>query len=151
MTTSWRSDLVAAHVTILEAQSAATPTLLRKVYRTRPGSYNELPLAFVGGRPETLTHDAGTRTRTIGIEVWIVDSYAGDNQQDGDRMDDLIDALVDLYDDPSNVQRVGSSIIELTSITDTDLEVTNAASGTTTFYRACVLTFGKSSKLEGRQ
>jgi hypothetical protein len=149
--TTWRADFVAAHVTILEAQSSATPLLLRKVYRTRPGSYNELPLAFVGGRPESLTHDAGTRTRTIAGEVWVVDSYAGDNQQDGDRMDELVDALVDRYDDPANVQRVGSSIIELTSVSDTDLEVTNAASGVTTFYRACVFTFGKSAKLEGRQ
>lgn len=149
MATTWRSDLVEAHRVILEAQSTATPTLLRKVYTSQPGSFNELPLAYVGARNETVTHDAGTRTRTIGIEVHLVDNYSGDNVQGGDRMDDLVDLLVDRYDLTENVQRVGSSIIELTSITDTDLEVRGLERSV--YYRDTVLVFGRSAKMEGRQ
>lgn len=149
--TTWRADLVAALVAILNDQRTATPTLLRKVYASQPGAFNELPVAYVGARPEAITHDASTRTRTIQTEVWVVDTYAGDNVQDGDRMDQLVDALVDRFDVPGNVQRVGSSIIELTSVTDTDYPVTNPVTGQVTNYRACVFTFGKNAKLEGRQ
>lgn len=154
MATSWLSDLVAAHVAILQDQATATPTWLRKVYSSQPGSFSELPCAYVGSRNEQIVHDAGTRTRTIALDVYVVDNYAGDNVQGNDRLDDLQDALVDRYDLAANVQRVGSSIIELTAIADIDLPVSiTRPDGTaqTTFYRARVFSFGKSAKWEGRQ
>jgi hypothetical protein len=147
--TTWRADLVAAHLAILRDQITATPTLLRKAYSSQPGSFGELPLAYIGNRPETLRHDAGTRTRTIAIEVILVDNYSGDNVQGGDRLDQLVDALVDRYDIITNVQRVGSSIIELTSINDADVEV--PGTDRTLHYRGVSLTFGNTAKLEGRQ
>lgn len=149
--TTFRSDLVAAHLAILAEQVTASPTLLKKVYSARPGAYNELPLAFIGPRPETIEHDSGNRMRTIPLEVWVVDSYAGDNSQTGDRLDQLVDLLMDRYDLPANVQRVPSAIIELTSIDETDIEVSNAVSGQITHYRALVFTFAKCAKREGRQ
>lgn len=150
MATTWRADVRAAHVAILEDQKAATPTLLRKVHPTRPGSFGDLPAAFVSSIPETVTHDAGTRTRVASAEVTLVDSYAGDNTQGSDRMDDLVDALVDRYDLSTSVQRVPSSVIQLTAITDVDITIEGALDKPPVNYRGVVLTFGQSSKLEGR-
>lgn len=151
MATTYRSDIVAALVAILEEESTASPTLLRKVYPSRPGSFGETPVAWVGPRDETITHDAGTRTRTFaGLQVLIADAYR-DNQQTGDLLDDLVDELVDRFDVPgaAGVQKVPNSVIQLTSVTDTDIELAKPDGGSV-IYRGVVLTFGGSSKLEGR-
>src|SRR4029077_13283918 len=123
MTTTWRADVSDAIVAILNDQVAATPSLLKKAYPSRPGSFGELPAAYISARAESLTHDAGTRTRTFdGLSFTIVDSYS-DNIQSGDRMDTLVDNLVDRFDLVANVQRIGSSIIEITSIVDVDVDL----------------------------
>lgn len=145
--TTWRADLVAAHVAILGAQATATPTILRRVYSSRPGAFGETPVAYIADRNENVTHDSGTRTRTILLEVVLVDAFR-DNITTGDLLDQLVDLLVDRYD--AATQYIPGTIIELTSIRDTDIDV-KSAEGTTVFYRGVVMTFGKSAILEGRQ
>lgn len=150
MPTTFRAQVVAAHVAILGDQKTATPTLLRKVTSSRPGSFSELPLAYVGSRDESITHDAGTRTRTFdGLTVELVDAFA-DATQTEDRLDQLVDYLVDRYDLPGNVQRVPNTIIELTSVADGELAV-ESGNGQSTFYRRVTLTFARTAIKEGRQ
>lgn len=154
MATTWRVNLRAALVAILEDQSAATPTLLRKVYPNRPASFGETPCAYVSNLPERITHDAGTRTRRSAPQVMLVDTYR-DNAQTGDLLDQLVDHLVDRFDLTGNVQRIANTIIELVSITDTDVEVTSTrtdAMDKTVLYRGVLLDFGDSTAImEGRQ
>ena len=146
MPTTWRVNLVAALVGILEDQSTATPTLLRKVYSSRPQSFGETPCAYVSNRNERITHDAGTRTRFSAPEIVLVDSYR-DNSQTGDLLDQLVDYLVDRFD--TNVTRIGNTIIELVSITDTDVEVVGPDKSLS--YRGVILGLGNTTIMEGRQ
>lgn len=149
MTTTWRQDVVSAIVAILQEESTANPTLLRKVYSSRPGSFGETPVAYVGGRSEVIDHDAGTRTRTMaGLTFTIVDSYR-DNAQTGDLLDELVDNIVDRFDLSTNVQRVGSSILEITAVTDVDVNVEGPDK--TVAYRGVVFTLARTFKPEGRQ
>jgi hypothetical protein len=148
MATTFRQDVVAALVVILRAQATATPTLLRKVWTSRPGTYNELPLAYIGPRDETITWDAGTRTRTMdGMTVIVVDNFVSDAGQVGDRMDELVDLLVDRFNTQTSAA-VPSAIIELVGTTDTEVVVENTPAAPT-YYRACILTF-RNRKWEGR-
>ena len=146
MPTTWRVDLRAALVGILEDQSAATPTLLRKVYTNRPASFGETPCAYVGNMNERIEHDAGTRRRTSVPQIVLVDTYR-DNIQTGDLLDQLVDYLVDRFDD--NVTRIGNTIIELVSVTDTDVEMVGAERTVT--YRGVILGLDRTIILEGRQ
>lgn len=148
MVTTFRSDSVAAHVAILTAQKTATPTQLRAVYASRPGSFPELPAAYVGNRDERITHPGGQmRTRTMaGLTVVLVDSFA-DNIETGDRLDDLVDLLVDRYEAAYAQIAGGNNIIQLSSVSDTELEQTGDP---VVVYRAVVLGFGESFITEGR-
>lgn len=147
MTTTWRVDLRAALVAVLEEQSVATPTLLRKVYPARPEAFNELPSAYVT-LPERLTHDAGTRTRFAAPDITIVDGYR-DNNQTVAQFDQLVDLLVDRFDLTGNVQRVAGSIIELASVTETDVQMVGPEKTVT--YSGVILSFGEQTHImEGR-
>lgn len=153
MATTFRSDLVAGVLSVLTAQKAATPTLLRAVYPARPGSFSETPCAYIGARDETITHGGGSagyglRTRTFtGLSVVIVDALP-DPTQTIDRLDDLVDALVDRFTAAYAVVAGGSSILEMTGVSDTDVEV--AGVNGPIVYRGCVLTFGRTFISEGR-
>lgn len=143
MATTFRHDLVAALKTTLDAYVVANPTLLRAAYRTRPASVHETPMAYIGGRSESIVHDSGTRTRTFAPTVVIVDVLA-DNQETGDRMDIVVDALVDIF--TANPHAVsGSTLLEQTGVDDVDLDW-----GGGVIYRAAVLTFARCSIQEGR-
>ena len=151
MTTTFRADIVAAVIAILEEESAANPTLLRKVYSSRPGSFGETPCAYIGAHSESITHDAGTRTRTFdGLTFTVVDTYR-DNTQTGDLLDELVDNLVDRFDLATNVQRVARSILALTSVADADIVVEPGGDRPTVLYRGVVFTLGGTYKPEGRQ
>lgn len=147
MTTTFRADVRAALVTVLEAQQSATPSLLRKVTASRPGGFAELPCAYVSNMSEQITWDSGTRTRTmIGLEVQIVDTY---REGANDTLDDLVDALVDRVN--TAVQQIPNAILEFTGIRDQDeVAVINPTTNTTTYYRGVSLLFGRTSKWEGR-
>jgi hypothetical protein len=93
--TTFRKDIVDGLITILDAFKAANPTLLRRTFRVRPPHWNtDLPLAFVGPRPETTNHDQGTRTRIVSVSVSFVDRIT-DNEETMTRMDLLVDAFAD--------------------------------------------------------
>jgi hypothetical protein len=138
---TFRVDLVDALYDLLVAYQAANPTLLRRVYRTRPPAFQELPSAFVGGREEAITHTSGTRERTIAPSVVVVDTFS-DNVETGDRMDILIDDLVDVF--TAGVSQIPWAIIEPTSVTPGELEASGA------IYRAESIGFARTTIREGR-
>jgi hypothetical protein len=138
---TFRVDLVDALYDLLVAYQAANPTLLRRVYRTRPSAFQELPSAFVGPREESITHTSGTRERTISPTVVVVDTFT-DNIETGDRMDILIDDLVDVF--TAGVSQVATSIIEPTAVIPGELEASGA------IYRAESIQFARTTIREGR-
>ena len=150
MASTFRADVVTALVAILNAQRTATPDLLRGVWSARPGAYNELPLAFVGDRSETITHDSGTRTRDMaGLQVFLVDSWS-DSEQTASRLDVLVDLLVDRFTDAHSF--LPNRLIEMTEVTDTELEVASKAEGQPPrVYPAVVISFARTQIKEGRQ
>ena len=138
---SFRVDLVDALYDLLAAYQTANPSLLRKVYRTRPAAFQELPAAFVGPRIETITHTAGTRERAIDPSVVVVDTFT-DNIETGDRLDILMDDLVDVF--TAGVRQIGNALIEPTGVIPGELEASGA------IYRAETIQFGRTSIREGR-
>ena len=138
---TFRVDLVEALYVLLAAYQTANPTLLRRVYRTRPGAFQELPVAFVGPRVETITHTSGTRERQINPTVVVVDTFM-DNIETGDRMDILMDDLVDVF--TAGVRQIGNSLIEPTAVQPGELEASGA------IYRAEAIQFARTSIREGR-
>jgi len=149
MTTTARVDLTGAVVTVLQAQQTATPTLLRAVYVARPGSFPELPAAYVGNADERITYSSGTRTRTFtGLSAVIVDAFS-DAMESGTRMDVLVDLLVDRFTAAYATVAGGSSILQLTGVRDTEVTV-EAAGGVAAIYRGAILDFGETFISEGR-
>ncbi len=138
---TFRVDLVAALYALLAAYQTANSTKLRKVYRTRPAAFGELPAAFVGPRTEAITHTQGTRERLIDPTVVVVDTFT-DNVETGDRMDVLMDDLVDVF--TAGVRQIGNALIEPTSVDSGELEASGA------IYRAETIHFGRTSIREGR-
>lgn len=139
MATTFRSDVVGAIRTVLLARKTASPTLLRAVYNARPGSFPETPCAYIAGRSERITYSAQTRARTMtGLEVVVVDTLQ-DASEVADRMDDLVDLLVDDFTTAYNSISGGGGLLQLTSITDADVTLTGDVAVT---YRGAVLGFG---------
>lgn len=119
MATTFRNDAVAAITGLLTTFQAANPTLLRSVNRRRPGKFGETPLAYIGERAESLTHDSGTRTRTFAIPVVVVDVLS-DNIETAGRLDLLVDLLVDVF--TANPHAVANCLIEPVSVNDLEVE-----------------------------
>lgn len=148
MATTFAVDLRAALVVILEAQRTATPTLLRKVWKSVPGTFNELPLAFIDIGAETVQQDAGTRTRTmVGATVTIIDAYAN-SEQEGDRLDQLRDDLVDRLTAASTSLGRGS-ILDFDTIIPGEVTRTNR-DGVAIAYRSLTFNLSTTFRKEGR-
>lgn len=113
---TFRVDLVAALRSTLNTYKTANPTLLRDVHTARPAHIGETPVAWIGNRNESETHDSGTRTRLITVDVVIADVIP-DNEQAAGRMDTLWDALVDTFTAAPHMVS-GSSVVEVTSIAE---------------------------------
>ena len=146
--TTWRSDVVAGVLAVLAAQKTATPTQLRAVYSSRPGSFPEVPAAYIAGRDEDIGYSFGLRTRTMrGLQVVLVDAMP-DPIQAGDRLDDLVDLLVDRFTAAYAQVAGGNSMLELSGVTDTEVE-TPGANGPVV-YRGAILSFGRTFITEGR-
>lgn len=140
MTTTFRTDSRAAVLAVLNTRKAASPTLLRMTYRARPGSFPQTPCAYVGASSERITYTYQTRTRTMtGFEVVVVDTLT-DASETEDRMDVLVDLLVDDFGAAYASVSGGGGLLQLTSVTDTEiaLEGPNGAA----IYRAAVFGFG---------
>lgn len=148
MASTFRVDMRAAMLVILEAQKAATPTLLRKTAASKPGKFAELPLAYIGTASESITYDSGTRTRTLIPTVQLVDAYTSSDQT-ADRLDELADALVDRF--TAAIQAIPNTILQLTSITPNEIESVDLKAGQSTWYPGLILTFDRTAIREGRQ
>jgi len=122
--------------TLLTDQQTATPTLLRKVYRWRPGGINEKPAAWVGDLNDVLSYDMGTRSREITGEVLIAATYPTDIITSADPFDQLRDALVERF--TLNPQVIASTILELLAVSEGDLSLEGA--DRTNHYRGMTLT-----------
>lgn len=148
MTATFRSDIVAGVLAVLTAQKAATPTQLRAVYSSRPGSFPETPAAYIAARDERITYSGQLRTRTmVGLSVVLVDVYA-DNVETGDRLDDLVDLLVARFTAAYAQVSGGGNILALSSVSDTEVE-SSGVNGPI-LYRGAVLGFGETFITEGR-
>lgn len=142
MATTARAAAVAAVKAVLVARKAASPTLLRAIYNARPGSFPETPCAYIAGRAEQITYSAQTRARTFnGLEVVIVDTLI-DAIETEDRMDILVDLLVDDFWAAVPFY-AGGGQLQLGSITDADVVLTGPGDPVT--YRGAVLNFGNPS------
>ena len=149
MTTTARVDLTGAVVTVLQAQQSATPTLLRAVYVARPGSFPELPAAYIGNADERITYTAGTRTRTfLGLTAVVVDAFS-DAMESGTRMDQLVDLLVDRFTAAYATVPGGGNLLQLTGVRDTEVTV-EASGGVAAIYRGAILEFAETFIMEGR-
>lgn len=146
--TTFRSDIVAAILAVLNAQKTATPTRLRAVYSSRPGSFPETPCAWIGNRDEIITYTAGSRARTfVGLSVTLADVIP-DQVETGDRLDDLVDLLVDRFTTAYAQVAGGASILQLSTISDTEVAL-EGPSGPI-IYRGAILGFGETFTREGR-
>lgn len=106
---------------LLTDQVAATPTLIRKVFRWRPGGISEKPVAWVGDLNDQLAYDMGTRTREITGEVIVADNYPADLITDSDPFDQLRDALIERF--TSNPTVIPVTILELLAVSEGDLAI----------------------------
>lgn len=148
MPTTFRSALVSGLITILEAQITATPTLLRKAYRSFPGGFTETPAAFIGPRNETIAHTSGTRRRTFpGLSVTVVDVYRPETEEDN--LDQLVDALVDRFTANPSAISAADSILEMSGVEDGELTIGGEGMPSVT-YRTVTLTFANTFITEGR-
>lgn len=146
MTTTARADAVAHLRTVLLARQAASPSLLRKVYNARPGSFGEVPCAYIGPRDETISIDSQTKTRQFsGLTVVVVDTLQ-DASEEADRMDVLVDLLVGDFMAARNLAGGGGRLY-LGSVADADVTTQGPTASTT--YRGAVLGFAPSNVLEG--
>jgi hypothetical protein len=154
MTTTFRQDVVAGLLTILDAFKATNPTMLRRTAAAQPPSVvGDLPLAFIGLRPERVTHDSGIRERIMTPSVVVV-SEMSDNVETVRRHDALVDALCDHFTSYPHLVTAGSqseagSIWDEMTIEDEDFPVTSDDGKTAHFY-ATRFTFGNLSIQEGR-
>ena len=147
MTTTFRADITAGLVTILDVFIAANPTLLRRSERARPPSIvGDLPIAFVDGRNEDISHTVGTRERVMTPSVVVV-SPIGDNVETVVSRDTLVDLLVDHFTSYPNI--VTGTIWDRMTVRDEDYPV-ESADGTTRYFFATRFTFGNLSIREGR-
>src|SRR4029079_11394906 len=87
---------------------------------------------------------AQTRTREMaGLTVTIVDSFV-DASEEADRMDLLVDLLVDDFTAAVSTVSPGGGLLQVTSVRDTDI-VLAGPNGTTATYRGAVFGFGSSA------
>lgn len=145
MATTFRTDITSGLVTILDAFVTANPTLLRRTERSRPPSIvGDLPIAWVDRRDESITHDSGTRTRTMSPSVLVVDSI-GDNVETVVDFDTLVDLLVDHF-------TLSPHITSNTIWSDLRVEDESYSEGDepTRYFHAVRFTFGNVAILEGR-
>ena len=96
MPTTFRHDISAGIVSVLNTFIAAHPTLLLRAYGAQPPGFPDLPAAYVDTTPEAIHHDSGTRTRLMSPSV-VVCWRITDNEETMDRIDLLVDLLVDAF------------------------------------------------------
>lgn len=125
--TTFRSDVHAGIITKLVAFRAANPTLIRKVWHARPDSFilGDLPAVVLGNLTESITTMQGIRQRRMdGFTVEVVDRAPVADEAD-DRMNGLVDALMDYITEAYHMAS-GTSIVEPIGVLDGDTGVNEA-------------------------
>lgn len=135
MPTSWRSDVAAGLFTMLTDFRTANPTYLHNVYRSRPKTFNDRPLAFVGSRNEPLIeHTSGIRRRTSTPQVVIVYAARDYTDEMADIRDDVVDAFLDFATARPHAISA-TTLVEPRATEDVELALDDA------YYPATVVTF----------
>lgn len=138
MTAVARSDFRDALATILAAQQAATPALLRHVDRLGPANMGgEKPIGWQGEITDDFAYDSGTRAREMTMQVQVATTYPTDIAPDD--FDDLMDALVERFWLPANVSIIDRAILELLRVEPSEFDVPRADGGSNA-YRGALLT-----------
>ena len=146
MATTFRQDLRAGLVTMMDAFIAANPTLCRRSEPVRPPSIvGDLPIIFVDRLGETATYDVQLRRRTASPEILVVSQMA-DNGETVASHDVLVDTLYDHFQ--SYTHLVSNTSWDRLTVDDEDFSV-DADTGTRHFY-ATRFTFENVLIIEGR-
>lgn len=93
MTTTFRADVRTGVATMMQAFISAHPTLLKVHWDEKPSGFTNLPCSYLSPRPETISHDSGTRERVMSPSVTVVK----DGRQTMASFDALVDLLVDHF------------------------------------------------------
>ena len=112
-----RQNLIGGIVTTLNTFKTAHPDLLRGVLSARPASYPDLPAAWPDSISESVTHDSGTRTRTMTASVIVVRRIT-DNAETMAAWHTLVDLLADAF--TAVPQFTNDTIWSRMTITDED-------------------------------
>lgn len=95
MSTTFRKDVRAGLVTLLQAFKTANPTMAGDVLSARPENFTgDYPIAFVDSVPESASHSVGVRTRLMSPTIVFVTEESL-NAQEMDAFDLLVDAFMD--------------------------------------------------------
>lgn len=138
----WRATIRTALYDFLETYKVANPTILRQVHRTRPGSFRELPCAFIGEVGLTFLHAGQVRQTGGAAEVVFVANVA-DNTEAKDKLDAAVDAITEaLTDDPHVLG--ANTVCEPMAISDDAFDQGGV------IYTAVTLTVGRITIVEGR-
>lgn len=133
-----RGDFRDAVMTLMAAQQAATPTLLRKTARYNPGGMSgEKPVAWIGEITDELEYTPAQRFRTMTADGQIATTFPADTPTDD--FDDLMDAILERFTAASGQVGTGS-ILEITRIEPNDVSITSA-DGNTAIYRGAAVTY----------
>lgn len=108
---AWRSQIRDNAVLTLEAFQAANPSLLDRVYRSRPSSLAETRSVFVGGITETYRLDSGTISRDSTVD-FVATIHFGDNAETTDNLEELADALVDWLSADAQAHCLGEDTVQ---------------------------------------
>ena len=117
--------------TLLTDQQAATPTLLRMVFRAKPGGVGEKPMAWLDEFDDDLGYDAGTRARTMLTNIIVVDTFKADLITVADPFDQLRDALIERF--TANSAVIPSTVLECIRVSGGDITLASADGSGVTF------------------
>jgi hypothetical protein len=119
MPTSFRQQVRAGCLSVLNTYQAANPSLLSTVYDYPPESF-ATPCAYVDKRvSERLNHSSGIRSRVVSVNVVIVNKLMSNDQVTGEQ-DVLVDGLLDAFTaDPHAAS--STTLIEPTAVDDIEI------------------------------
>lgn len=103
----WRKEVRDNYVVSLTAFLAANPTLLDRVYRSRPESVADTKAVFVGQISEAISLDSGTWARVVDVDI-VCSVHHADNAETNDALEELADALIDWLADNDRAHTLGA-------------------------------------------
>ena len=136
---TFRVDLVAHLSTAVNAYITANPTIVKRYWRRRPGTFGgEVPLAYMDSIQEEIqVLDNGTYQRRLETAIVVVDTFA-DNEQTGARFDTAVDGLVS-HLVRNTYASVSGGLLTLTGVEDTEIEQVSSIERPPVLYRAARL------------